>query len=95
MLNAPFAARAHRQMLYLVKETVVFALCDDIAPSFDKKKIVQQLLDSDRLQVFLPMKPEFKFHKLLGKPHDCPNLKDFVGLRSWLVFDLPDELGKL
>ena len=79
-----------RQMFYLVEETVVLSLCDDGLPSTIKKDLIEALLDSDRLQVFPPMKPVFKIDKLLGKNHDEPQLRDFVGPRSWLLFDLLD-----
>jgi hypothetical protein len=78
----------HRQMFYLAEETVMFALCDDNTSFVEKKEIVEALLESDRPQTFLPMKPMFKIDKLLGKSHDEPHLRDFVGPRSWLIFDL-------
>ena len=34
------------------------------------------------------MKPLFRTEKLCGKHHDEPKLSDFIGPRSWLVFDL-------
>ena len=77
-----------RQMFYLVEETVPFALCDDCVSSEMKKSIVTKLLSSDRPQSFVPMKPLFKQDILLGKLHDEPELSDFIGSRSWLVFDL-------
>ena len=42
--------------------------------------------------LFLPMKHVIKVDKLLGMPYDCPNLKGFVGPKSWLVFDLLNPL---
>ena len=77
-----------RQMLYLVEETVPFALCDDGTTFSEKKDLVEKLLSCDRLQTFLPMKPLFRTEKLCGKHHDEPKLSDFIGPRSWLVFDL-------
>ena len=79
-----------RQMFYLVEETVPFALCDDGTPFSVKKDIVNQLLSSNRLQSFPPMKPLFQSDILRGKHHDQPKLSDFIGDRSWLVFDLLD-----
>ena len=72
----------------LTAELVIFALVDDGTSILEKKEIVKALLDCDRLQTFLPMKPDFKVDVLLGKSHDVPCLKDFVGARSWLIFDL-------
>ena len=77
-----------RQMFYLVEETVPFALCDDGTPFDVKKNIIEKLMSCSRLHTFLPMKPLFRDDKLLGKHHDEPKLCDFVGDRSWLVFDL-------
>ena len=77
-----------RQMFYLVEETVPFALCDDDMTFGEKKDLVEKLLSCDRLQTFLPMKPLFRTEKLCGKHHDEPKLSDFIGPRSWLVFDL-------
>ena len=36
------------------------------------------------------MKPRFRDDILINKPHDVPQLKDFVGPRSWLIFHLFD-----
>ena len=72
----------HRQMFYLAEETVLFSLCDDDTPCYEKKQLVEALLECDRPQTFPPMKPAFKVDKLLGKPHDEPKLKDFVRTRS-------------
>ena len=44
----------------------------------------------ERPQHFVPQKPLFKVDRLLNKQHDEPRLSDFVGPRSWLVFDLFD-----
>ena len=77
-----------RQMFYLVEETVPFALCDDDVSFEMKKSIVDKLLSCDRLQNFVPMKPLFKTDILCGKHHNEPVLSDFIGSRSWLVFDL-------
>ena len=79
-----------RQMFYLVEETVPFALCDDGTPFDAKKDIVHKLLSCNRLQYFVPMKPVFKQEILRGKHHNEPKLSDFIGDRSWLLFDLLD-----
>ena len=44
-------------------------------------------MKQEHLQHFVPQKPFFKVDLLLNK-HDEPRLSDFVGPRSWLVFDL-------
>ena len=80
----------HRQMFYLVEETVVFALCDDGTSNEEKDSIIKALLECNRPQTFPPMKPCFKNDLLINKPHDMPQLKDFVGPRSWLIFHLFD-----
>ena len=77
-----------RQMFYLVEESMPLALCDDCVSYEMKKSIVAKLLCSDRPQNFVPMKPLFKQDILLGKHHGEPKLSDFIGNRSWLVFDL-------
>ncbi len=79
-----------RQMFYLVEETVLFSLCDNGTTVDVKRELIEALLDSDRLQTFPPMKPLFKTDKLERKTHDTPKLRDFVGPRSWLLFDLFD-----
>ena len=79
-----------RQMFYLTEELVLFALCDTATCDSEKRELVEALLKQDRLQHFAPQKPEFKVDLLLGKSHDAPNLVDFVGPRSWLMFDLFD-----
>ena len=56
----------------------------------EKESIVKALLETDRPQSFEPMKPAFKMDLLLGKLHDEPKLADFVGPRSWSIFDLLD-----
>ena len=80
----------YRQMFYLTEELIAFALCDENVSHSDKEDIVRALIRADRPQRFIPKKPDFKAHLLKNKPHDAPQLADFVGERSWLVFDLFD-----
>ena len=80
----------HRQMFYLTEELVLLSLCDPHTSNSEKKELVRTLLQQDRPQTFEPKKPEFKVHLLLNKSHDEPRLKDFIGPRSWLMFDLFD-----
>ena len=79
-----------RQMFYLAEELIVFALCDKNVSHSEKEDLVRALIRADRPQRFIPKKPEFKVHLLKNKPHDVPRLTDFIGERSWLVFDLFD-----
>ena len=79
-----------RQMFYLTEELVVLALCDDNTTHTEKDEIVRCMLQCDRPQQFQPKKPDFKVDKLKNKSHDTPKLSDFVGSRSWLIFDLLD-----
>ena len=78
----------HRQMFYLTEELVVLALCDKHTTAVEKEMIVKALLQADRPQEFPPMKPLFKVNLLMNKAHDEPSLHDFIGPRSWLIFDL-------
>ena len=80
----------YRQMFYLTEELIAFALCNKNVSHSDKEDIVRALIRADRPQRFIPKKPDFKAHLLKNKPHDAPQLADFVGERSWLVFDLFD-----
>lgn len=80
----------HRQMFYLTEEMVMLALCDKDTDNSEKKDLVQALLRQDRPQQFAPQKPKFKVELLLNKNHDEPKLTDFVGPRSWLIFDIFD-----
>ena len=77
-------------MFYLTEELVVLALCDKHTTAVEKEMIVKALLQAGRPQEFPPMKPQFKVHLLLNKAHDEPSLHDFIGPRSWLIFDLLD-----
>ena len=69
---------------------VMLALCDKDTDNSEKKGLVQALLRQDRPQQFAPQKPKFKVELLLNKNHNEPKLTDFVGPRSWLMFDLFD-----
>ena len=80
----------HRQMFYLNEELVMLSLCDKEIPHSEKEELVRALLQADRPQTFSPQKPEFKVHLLKNKSHDEPRLSNFVGTRSWLIFDLFD-----
>ena len=80
----------HRQMFYLTEELVVLSLCDKNISHSEKDELVRALVQADRPQTFAPKKPDFKVHLLLNKPHDEPRLSDFIGERSWLMFDLFD-----
>ena len=69
---------------------MLLALCDVKTSETEKGDLVKKLLEQDRPQSFQPKKPEFKVDLLLGKTHEDPCLSDFVGPRSWLMFDLFD-----
>lgn len=79
-----------RQMFYLTEELIVFSLCDENVSYSEKEDLVRALIRADRPQRFIPKKPEFKVHLIKNQPHDVPRLVDFIGDRSWLVFDLLD-----
>ena len=55
-----------------------------------KEQLIAALLEADRPQEYKAQKPVFKTDLLLNKNHDEPNLAQFVGPRSWLIFDLLD-----
>ena len=80
----------HRQMFYLTEEMIMLVLCDDKTSNSEKKDLIGALLKQDRPQHFAPQKPKFKEEILLNKSHDVPMLTEFVGPRSWLIFDLFD-----
>lgn len=79
-----------RQIFCLTEELVVLALCHKQTSDWEKVDIAKALLEADRSQSFLPMKLWFKVNLLHGKPHDLPKLAEFVGARTWLIFDLLD-----
>ena len=60
------------------------ALCDPSVTLDEKRAIVQALLTSDRPQHFQPQAPVH--HTELLQVEE-PALHDFVGPRSWLIFD--------
>ena len=72
-----------RHMWYLSEDLVVVALCDPHTALHDKRAIVQALMATDRPQQFAPQIPAHRPH-LLSVPD--PSLADFVGPRSWLLF---------
>ena len=80
----------HRQMFYLTEELVMLSLCDKDTDDSKKEELVRALLRQDRPQEFEPQKPKFKVELLLNKNPDEPKLADFVGPRSWLMFDIFD-----
>ena len=80
----------HRQMFYLTEELVLLSLCDKKISNSEKEELVRALLRAPRLQTYPPQKPDFKVDLLLNKSHDDPRLSHFVGMQSWLIFDLFD-----
>ena len=80
----------HRQMFYLTEELVLLSLCDKKTSNSEKEELVRTLLRAPHLQTYPPKKPDFKVDLLLNKSHDEPRLSHFVGMRSWLIFDLFD-----
>ena len=88
-ISDTFVRSVHRQMFYLTEELVMLALCDKHTSNEEKKELIDALLKQERPQHFVPQKPLFKVYLLLNK-HDESRLSDFVGSRSWLVFDLFD-----
>ena len=65
-------------------------LCDNLTSNEEKEKLVKALIEVDRPQTFVPMKPAFKVDVLMNKHHNASQLHHFVGLRSWLIFALFD-----
>ena len=69
---------------------MLLSLCDKKLSNSEKEELVRALLRAPRLQTYPPQKPDFKVDLLLNKSHDEPRLSHFVGMRSWLIFDLFD-----
>ena len=80
----------YRHMWFLTEEMVVLALCDPGVSDDVKSRMVTSMLAAGRPQQFLPGKPRFKPELLQGRPPDAPQLFEFVGERSWLIFFLMD-----
>lgn len=73
-------------MWYLTEELVVMALCDAGTGVEEKHAIVQALLEANRPQAFEPEAPVHKA-ELLDRGVSEPRLADFVGSRSWILFN--------
>ena len=74
--------------MILSEELVVMALCDDGTPAEEKQAMVQALLAADRPQHFAPEIPAHRPELLNGRQEEDTSLADFIGPRSWLLFDV-------
>lgn len=72
-----------RHLWYLTQELIPLSLCDDGVPLNEKRAIVQALITADRPQDFQPQAPVHHVD-LLHVEEPC--LHDFVGPRSWMLF---------
>ena len=75
-------------MWYLTEELVVFALADKEVSNDTKSRMVALMLAAGRPQEFSPGKPTMKSELLEERQEDAPQLYEFVGERSWLIFHL-------
>ena len=78
----------YRHMWYLTEELVVLALADSDTSDDEKSHMVAQMAAVGRPQQFLPRKPAMKPDILRGRQPDGPELHEFIGERSWLLFHL-------
>ena len=75
-------------MWYLSEEMIVFSLADAGCDVDVKSRIAARLVATARPRDFRPGKPEMNVNLLLHQQPDIPQLYDFVGERSWLLFHL-------
>ena len=75
-------------MWYLTEELVVLALVDKHTSDDTKSRMVAAMISAGRPQHFHPGKPVTKPHLLRGRNPDAPQLHEFIGSRSWLLFHL-------
>ena len=78
----------YRHMWYLTEELVIFSLADSGTSDDTKARVVASMLAAGRPQDFPPGKPVMKPELLRGRDPDAPQLHEFVGTRSWLIFHL-------
>lgn len=79
-----------RHMWYMSEELVPLALCDHGTSNAEKKAIVAHMLQAGRPQQIVPQKPNMQTRVLDGMIRGEVELHQFVGQRSWLLFDLLD-----
>ena len=75
-------------MWFLTEELVVLSLADDGTSDDTKSRIVARMLAAGQPRVFRPGKPVMKANLLRGRQPEVPQLYDFAGKRSWLLFHL-------
>ena len=75
-------------MWYLTEQLVVLALADPGVSKDLKSQMVTSMMAAGRPQHFHPGKPTLKPEVLQGRQPDVPQLFEFVGERSWLLFHL-------
>ena len=85
-----------RHPWYLCQELVVFSLLDKNVPEQERKAVAEALLEAKEevsVDTFQPGKPEFppvtgnQFWPEGSDPADRPGLHQFVGPKSWLIFE--------
>ncbi len=75
-------------MWYVSEELVVLALADSDYDMDMRSQLAARLLATARPGVFRPGKPEMKVHLLRNQQPDTPQLYQFIGEHSWLLFEL-------
>ena len=78
----------YRHMWYLSEELVVLALADNGCDDDVKSRMAARLLACGQPRRFAPGKPVMKMDLLQNKQADTPQLYQFIGRRSWLIFHL-------
>ena len=77
----------YRHMWYLDESTVIFSLADRDVTDDVKSRMVAGMIAAGRPQQFTPGKPQMKPELLRGRDPEAPQLHEFVGPRSWLLFE--------
>ena len=75
-------------MWYLTEELVIYSLADSGTSDDTKARIVASMLAAGCPQDFSAGKPVMKPELLLRRDPEAPQLHEFVGRRSWLIFHL-------